>query len=172
MAGEVRVLEPGTVIVWGATGRTSPAPDELFTITNLAIDGTRVGAQADLGVLTAGRGFLFRWWLEFKPSATVELDESFELYGATGDSELATRVEGDVGQADAAIPDGAGQAQLTTPIDTITGRGNASKLVKTGEIVITERYFSPVFVGGASALSSTDNDHLFKLKLLEIVKLA
>jgi len=171
MAGEIRLLAPGTVVVWGATGRTAPTPNELLTITSLAIDGTRIGAQRDFGVLTAGRAFRFRYFLEFKPGATVDTDETYELLGACGDTELNTRMEGDVGVADAALTDGAPQAQNCTPIHTISGRGNASKLVVSGELLITTRYWSPVFIGGASALSATDNDHLLTLTLLEIVNI-
>ena len=142
-------INPETSITWTETGG-----DETFTLSSLAADGVRVGAQHDLS--TAPRAGVYQWQLVISGMGdTPVVGETIDVYGAEGDG---TYIDGNVGSADASGITGALPNLKYLGSAVIQETSATEPIIVSGRFSISQRYFTPVIHNNtADALSTNQN---------------
>lgn len=121
----------------------------------------RVSAQYDL--LAAPRPYRFKWSCEVQWQTTPVQGGVLELYIATAPDHDATQIQGDLGNADAAISDGDDRRNLKYIGCVVSENATASeKCVASGVFECYDRYVS--FLGwnaGGATINATDANFRF-----------
>lgn len=161
MANKVYAHEE-TVLSWKSSGGTA-----VLTLTSLANNALRVGAQVDRGAGAAA--MKYRWRLRTKLGATttgVTVGNALSVHLATADTSDATKVDGNVGQSDATATSIDKRRNLqwigADEVDKTAAAGD--EYIASGVCLVEARYISPA-IGNevGNALSSTATDHEFTL---------
>lgn len=142
--------EVGANVAWSMEGVTNGAG--------------RVSAQFDLGA--APRPKRFKWICEVQFQATPTQGRGLELYVAEALDNSATRMTGDVGQADAALGDIDMRRNLKGIGYVVSENAAAAeKCIAFGEFETSARYLSMVGYNDSSAtINATDSNFIFYLQ--------
>jgi hypothetical protein len=159
MANKVyRALE--TAIIWKTSAGTA-----VLTMTSLANNAGRIGAQVDRGAGSSAARYL--WRLRTKLGATttsVVLGNTLSVYLATSDD--GTVIDGAQSTADAALSSLEKRRNLqflgVVEVDKTAAAGD--QYIGSGICEIANRYISPVIINEVgNTLSATATDHEFDL---------
>lgn len=161
MSKENYVVEGSAILVNGEAGAAYALSFEGVTNAN-----GRVSAQIDFGA--SPRPQRFGWICEWQTAGTPTQGKGVELYLAAAMSNDATRIEGNVGQSDAALANADVRRNLT-PIGSVVAETATSnkKFIASGEFITRHRYGSIVAYNDSGAtINSTDSN--FKLYLIPL----
>lgn len=159
MANKIyRALE--TALSWKTSGGTA-----VITLTSLANNAGRIGAQVDRGASSSASRYL--WRLNTKLGATttsVVVGNTISIYLATGD--VTGTVDGAQSTADAALSSIEKRRNLqflgVVEVDKTVAAGD--QYVGSGICEIAARFISPVIINEVgNTLSATAGDHEFTL---------
>lgn len=158
MANEAYIRKGTSLLINGEVGAAYA-----FSMEAIANAAGRVSAQIDLGV--APRPGIYQWSCEVQFQATPTQGSGLELYLAFAPDADATQIDGDVGNADAALGDIDMRRNLQFIGMVISENAAASeKCVASGRVQITERYVSVVGYNASGATTNaTDSNFRFDL---------
>lgn len=158
MAGEAYIKSGTALLISGAAGANYAWSVEGVTSAN-----GRVSAQIDLGV--SPRPGLYAWSCEVQFQATPTQGLGLELYKAGAPDGDATQIDGDVGNADAALGDVDMRRNLAFIGYVVSENAAASEAcVASGVFEHYTRYLSLVAYNGSGAtVNATDTNFVFTL---------
>lgn len=137
-----------------------------WSMEGVANGAGRVSVQIDLGALP--RGAEIDWTCEAQLQATPTQYKGIELYAAGAPDDDATQIDGDVGNADAALGDVDMRHNLLGFGYVVSENAAASELcVRSGTFRWKKRYIS--FVGyneSGATINATDSNFVFKFRVL------
>jgi len=138
--------------------------DVAFSMEGVANSAGRVSAQFDLGA--APRPYRFKWSCEVQWQATPTQGAVLELYVAGAPDADATQIDGDIGNADAALGDVDMRRNLKYIGCVVSENAAASeKCVASGEFEHHLRYISIVgYNAGGATINATDSNFRFDLQ--------
>jgi len=159
MANENFINNNTALLINGEAGA-----DFAFTVEGLTNQNGRVSAQIDLGV--APRPSEYQWSCEAQAQATPTQFATLDLYIATAPDGDATQIDGDVGNADAALADIDMRSNLRFIGNVVSENAAASeKMVNSGTFVTTNRYISIIAFNALGAtINATDSNFRFDLQ--------
>ena len=134
-----------------------------FSVEGVANGAGRVSAQRDLGA--SPRPAMYAWSCKVQWQATPVQGGVLELYVAGAPDADATMIDGDVGNADAALADVDMRRNLHY-IGAVTSENAAASevCVASGSFEHFDRYISIVAFNGANAtINATDANFVFRL---------
>lgn len=157
-AGDAWVRVGTAITVHGASGA-----DYSWSMEGVANAAGRVSAQIDLGA--SPRPGLYAWACEVQFQATPTQGKGLELYIATAPDHASTRIDGDVGTADAALGDVDMRRNLRGIGYVVSENAAASeKCNASGLVEISTRYVSIVgYNDSGAAINATDTNFYFSL---------
>lgn len=161
MANETYVKTGTALLFNGEAGA-----DVAFSMEGVATAAGRVSAQKDLGA--SPRSYMFYWSCEAQFQATPTQGLGIELYVAGAPDADATQIDGDIGNADAALGDVDMRRNLKFIGNVISENAAASEVcVASGVFEHHMRYLSIV---GYNASGATTNatDSAFRFDLTPI----
>jgi len=159
MANENYINKGTALLINGEAGA-----NYAWSIEGVANGAGRISAQIDLGA--APRPEWYEWSCETQFQATPTQYAGLELYIARAPDHDATQVDGDQGQADAAVSDGDVRQNLQF-IGTVVSENAAAseKCVKSGRFRTTMRYVSIVgWNSSGASINATDTVTRFDLR--------
>ena len=158
MANEAYIRKGTSKRIDGATGA-----DYAFSVEGLTNGAGRVSAQIDWGA--APRPALYEWSCEVQWQATPTQGAVLELYVAGAPDADATQIDGDVGNADAALGDVDMRRNLRYIGCVVSENATASEVsVASGTFEFTQRYMSIVAYNAAGAtVNATDSNFRFDI---------
>jgi len=138
--------------------------DVAFSVEGIGNGTGRVSAQIDLGV--APRAYMYTWSCEVQFQATPTQGAGLELYVAGAPDGDATQIDGDIGNADAALGDVDMRRNLKFIGFVVSENAAASeKCVKSGIFEHYDRYLSIVAYNASGAtVNATDSNFRFDLQ--------
>lgn len=138
--------------------------DCAWSMEGVANDAGRVSAQFDLGATP--RPYRFKWSCEVQWQATPTQGAALELYIAGAPDGDATQIDGDIGNADAALGDNDMRRNLKLIGMVISENAAAGeKCVASGYFEHYTRYLSLIgFNAGGAAINATDSNFRFDLQ--------
>lgn len=159
MANESYINKGTALLINGEAGAAYA-----FSVEAVATGAGRVSAQIDLGALP--RPDRFEWSCEVQFQATPTQYKGLELYIATAPDHDATQIDGDVGNADAALADVDMRYNLKRIGYVVSENAAASeKCVASGEFTCTQRYLSIVgYDDSGATVDATDSNFRFDLR--------
>ena len=159
MATSKAYVASGTVLTIDGTA----GADYAFSMEGVTNAAGRVSAQVDLGV--APREGVYSWSCEVQFQATPTQYATLDLYIAKAPDSDATQIDGDVGNADAALGDIDMRSNLQYIGSVVSENAAASeKCVASGEFTVYDRYISIVGYNDSGAtINATDSNFLFEL---------
>lgn len=134
------------------------APDVAITVEGLANNAGRVSAQLDLGATP--RAYIFDWSCEVQFQATPTQGAGLELYIAGAPDHDATQIDGDIGNANAALGDIDMRRNLENIGFVVSENAAANEIcVASGQFEHTSRYLQLVVynASGASVHATATN---------------
>jgi len=158
MANEAYIRKGTSKRIDGATGA-----DYAFSVEGLTNGAGRVSAQIDWGA--APRPALYEWSCEVQWQDTPTQGAVLELYVAGAPDADATQIDGDVGNADAALGDVDMRRNLRYIGCVVSENAAASEVsVASGTFEFTQRYMSIVAYNAAGAtVNATDTNFRFDI---------
>lgn len=137
--------------------------DYAFSVEGLANAAGRVSAQIDLGVVP--REKTYQWSAEVQFQATPTQYKGLHFYIAEAPDADATQIDGDVGNADAALGDIDMRSNLKFIGQCVSENAAASeKCVSSGVFSTWARYISIVaYNDSGAAVNATDSNFRFDL---------
>ena len=158
MANEAYIRNGTSKRIDGATGA-----DYAFSVEGLTNGAGRVSAQIDWGA--APRPAIYEWSCEVQWQATPTQGAVLELYVAGAPDADATQIDGDVGNADAALGDVDMRRNLRYIGCVASENAAASEVsVASGTFEFTQRYMSIVAYNAAGAtVNATDTNFRFDI---------
>lgn len=158
MANEVYLRKGTSKLVNGETGA-----DVALSMEGVANGAGRVSAQIDWGALP--RPDWYEWSCEVQWQATPTQGAVLELYAAGAPDADATQIDGDVGNADAALGDVDMRRNLKFIGQVVSENAAASEIcVASGRFQFTQRYMSIVgYNAGGAAINATDSAFRFNI---------
>lgn len=147
-----------SVISWKSSGGTA-----VLTLTSLGNNALRVGAQVDRGA--GAVAMKYRWRLRTALGATttsVVIGNALTVHIATADTSDATKVDGNVGQADATATSIDKRRNLQPcGVDEVDKTAAAGDVwISSGVVTIEARYISGCVANECgNTLSATAGDH-------------
>lgn len=158
MANEAYIRKGTALLLNGTTSANYDLSAEGVTNTN-----GWVSAQVDLGA--APRAAWYHWACEVQFQATPTQGKGLEIYIATAPDGAPTVIDGDVGQASAALADVDMRRNLKFIGYVVSENAAASeKCNASGTFECTERYISVVIYNDSGAsINATDSNFKFYL---------
>jgi len=158
MANELYINRGTSLLINGEAGA-----NYAFSMEGVANAAGRVSAQIDLGV--APRPFKFSWSCEIQWQATPTQGGVLELYIAGAPDADATQIDGNVGNANAALGDIDMRRNLRAIGVVVSQNAAASEIcVASGVFEHYDRYLSLVGYNGAGAtINATAANFRFNL---------
>jgi len=158
MANELYINRGTSLLINGEVGA-----DYAWSMEGVANAAGGVSAQIDLGA--APRPFKFSWSCEVQWQATPTQGGVLELYIAGAPDADATQIDGDIGNADAALSDVDMRRNLRAIGVVVSENATASEVcVASGVFEHYDRYISLAGYNGAgSAINATDSNFRFNL---------
>ena len=159
MANETYINKGTALLINGEAGA-----NYAWSIEGVANGAGRISAQIDLGA--APRAEWYEWSCETQFQATPTQYAGLELYLAFAPDHDATQIDGDSGQADAAVTDGDVRYNLV-PIGVVVSENAAAseKCVRSGIFRATMRYVSIVgWNSSGAAINATDTVTRFDMR--------
>jgi len=159
MANEDYIITGTALLVNGEAGA-----NYAWSVEGLTNANGRVSAQIDLGA--APRPYKFKWVCEVQFQATPTQYKGLALYKAGAPDGTATRVAGDIGQADAALGDVDMRYNLEYVGYVVSENAAASeKCIATGYFEHYDRYITLVgYNDSGAAVNATDSNFVFTLQ--------
>lgn len=159
MANESYINKGTALLINGEAGA-----DYAFSVEGITSGTGRVSAQIDLGALP--RPSRFEWSCETQFQATPTQYKGLELYKAAAPDHDATQIDGDVGNADAALADIDMRTNLQRFGFVVSENAAASeKCVASGVFEHTFRYLTIVAYNDSGAtINATDSNFRFDLR--------
>lgn len=138
--------------------------DVAISVEGLANSAGRVSGQYDIGA--APRPYRFKWSCEAQWQATPTQGGVLELYVAGAPDGDATQIDGDIGNADAAMGDVDMRRNLKYIGCVVSENAAASEIcVASGVFEHYDRYLSlAVYNAGGAAINATDSNFIFTLQ--------
>lgn len=158
MANEVYLRKGTSKLVGGEAGA-----DVALSMEGVANAAGRVSAQIDWGA--APRPDWYEWSCEVQWQATPTQGAVLELYVAGAPDADATQIDGDVGNADAALGDIDMRRNLKFIGQVVSENAAASEVcVSSGRFQFTQRYMSVIgYNAGGAAINATDSNFRFNI---------
>ena len=158
MANEAEVLSGTALSINGEAGA-----DVALSAEGLVNGTGRVSAQIDLGV--SPRDAIYTWACEVQFQATPTQFKTLDIYTAKAPDGDATQIDGDVGNADAALADIDMRSNLQYIGSVVSENATASeKCNASGVFTAYDRYLSIVIYNDSGAtVDATDSNFQFKL---------
>lgn len=161
MANEAYIRKGTSILVNGEAGATYA-----WSMEAIATGAGRVSAQIDLGA--APRPAWYSWSCEAQFQATPTQGKGIELYIAGAPDADATQIDGDVGNADAALGDVDMRRNLISIGYVVSENAAASeKCVASGRFMHTERYLTIVGYNDSGATTNA-TDSVFRFDLVPV----
>lgn len=159
MANESYINKGAALLINGEV-----AANYALSVEGIGTGTGRVSAQIDLGALP--RPSRFEWSCEVQFQATPTQYKGLELYIACAPEHDATQIDGDVGNADAALADVDMRRNLKFIGYVVSENAAAAeKCVASGIFENTFRYLSiVVFNDSGAAVNATDSNFRFDLR--------
>lgn len=134
-----------------------------WSVEGLANAAGRVSAQIDLGAVP--RPYLYAWSCECQWQATPNQYGTLDLWVAGAPDNDATQIDGDVGNADAALGDVDMRRNLRLIGQVTSENAAASEIcVARGVFEFFDRYLSLIAYNDAGAtINATDTNFVFRL---------
>lgn len=159
MANEIYVRKGTSRLINGQSGSATD-----WSMEGVANAAGRVSAQIDWGA--APRPEWYAWSCEVQWQATPTQGAVLELYIAAAPDGDATQIDGDIGNADAALGDVDMRRNLKFIGQVVSENAAASEIcVASGLFQCTERYMSIVgYNAGGASINATDTNFRFDIQ--------
>jgi len=159
MANENFINNNAALLINGEVGA-----DFAFSVEGLTNANGRVSAQIDLGAVP--RPSEYQWSCEVQFQATPTQFASLDLYIAKAPDGDATQIDGDVGNADAALADIDMRSNLRFIGNVMSENAAASEVLRnSGSFVVTTRFISIIaFNASGATVNATDSNFRFDLQ--------
>ncbi len=136
--------------------------DVAFSMEAVATGAGRVSAQYDLG--SAARAGRYGWYCETLMQATPTQYKAINLFAAAAPDYDATQIDGDIGNADAALSDLDQLLNMHSIGAVIIEDAATTKMVGSGIIIWPHRYITIAGHNDSGAtINATDSNFIFQL---------